>query len=306
MDRYLAHVLTSRDSLDGFTLKKFLLRFEFLPVNLIGLVVEILPDNYIPAGNVLNGHYDTIEMCTTEGFRLYKLLVSLDDLDSAADDCLSYLVLSQVDDDPILSDPEGSGPLGIEKVALRRLCLLNEIGPIRQVVVTGSRDTVCIRCDHKRCIALADLLAFYHYSLGRLIVDGEFCTLESRIALGISLIKVIINLCELDSAADDSVIAFDLLVVGLDVKIVRTVFCDRDLKNLIIDKIAFRCFDLLDQICAQRKTDLTVLVLIQSIIGETICKGRILAVDLSMLVCDEVPCPESSVSCFCSSQHDFL
>ena len=132
-------------------------------------------------------------------------------------------------------------------------------------MITGSRDTVCIRRDHKCCIALADLLALDHYSLSRLIVDGEFCTFERSITLGISLIKVIVNLCELDSAADDSVIAFDLLVVGLDVKIVRTVFCDRDLKDLIIDKIALRRFDLLDQICSERITDLAILVLIQGI-----------------------------------------
>ena len=162
-------------------------------------------------------------------------------------------------------------------------------------MVTGSCDTIRIRCYNESSFTYSDLFSIYHDSLSRLVVYGEFCSLKSRIALGVSLVKVIVDLRKLDPASLDSVIALDLLIVGLDVEIISSVLSDLNYKDLIIDKISFRCFDLLDQICSKRIAGLAVLVLIQSVIGKAVREGRILSVDLPVCIGNEMPCPERGI-----------
>ena len=108
VDCDLTYIFSGRNSLDCFILKEVLLRFQFLPINLIGLVIQVFSYNYIPAGYILYGHHDAIEMCTAKSFRLNEFLISLDDLDSTSFDCFSYLVFSQVYDHTILTNSESS------------------------------------------------------------------------------------------------------------------------------------------------------------------------------------------------------
>ena len=127
VDCDLAYVLACRYSLDRSAVKEFLLGFELLPVDSICLVVEVASDDYIPAGYVLDGHDDAVKVSPAESFRLNELLISLDDLHSTADDFFSYLVLRQVNDDTVFSDPESSGPFSIQEISLGRLRFLYEI-----------------------------------------------------------------------------------------------------------------------------------------------------------------------------------
>ena len=108
MDSDLANILTSWYPLDRFAFKEVLLGFKLLPVDLVGLVVEILSDDDVSSGYVLDGHDDVIKPCSSERFGLYELLISLDDLYAASDDCLSYLVFSQINDLSVLTDSKGS------------------------------------------------------------------------------------------------------------------------------------------------------------------------------------------------------
>ena len=127
VDSDLSYILACSNSLDRFVLKHRTLGFELLPVDLISLVIEILADYYVSSGYVLDGHDDVIKPCSAESFGFYELLVSLDDLYAASDDCFSYLVFSQVNDLSVLTDSEGSGPLSVQKISLGRFSLLYKI-----------------------------------------------------------------------------------------------------------------------------------------------------------------------------------
>ena len=144
-----------------------------------------------------------------------------------------------------------------------------------------SCDAVCIRSDHKCSTTLFDLLAAYHNGLFGLVVDGEFCTRKCCIALSIICVQIIIDLGYLNAASLDGIVALDRFVICLDVDIVSTILSDSYFEDLIIDKISFRCFDLLDQISSERIADLAVLVLVQGIIGITGCESRILSASVT-------------------------
>ena len=132
-----------------------------------------------------------------------------------------------------------------------------------------SRDAISIRGDHKRCSALLDLLATNHDGLSRLVVDSELSSLECCITLGISFIKIVIDLGKLYSASDYRVITLDAFVICLHMEVICSILSYSHFEDLIIDKISFRGFYLLDQICSERISSLSILVLVQSIIGIT-------------------------------------
>ena len=266
MNSDLAYVLACRYSLDAFILEHRALGFELLPVDLISLVVEILADYHVSSGNVLDGHDDVIESCSAESLGLYEFLISLDDLYTTSLYGFSDLVLSQINYFSVLTDSEGSGPLSVQKISLGRLSFLHKIRSVWKCMSIRRCDAVSIRGDHKGCITLRDFLASNHDCLSRLVVDSEFSTCQCCIALSVVGIQVIIDLGYLDAASLDGIVAFDRFVVSLYMDIVCSIFSDSNFEDLIIDKITFRCFDLLDQISSERIADLTILVLVQGII----------------------------------------
>ena len=90
VDSDLANILACRYSENCTVIKEILLCFEFLPVYLYFRITKVFSDDYISSGYVLDGHHDVIKPCSAESLGLNELLVSLDDLYAASDDCFSY------------------------------------------------------------------------------------------------------------------------------------------------------------------------------------------------------------------------
>ena len=218
--------------------------------------------------NVMCAVVDDLKLCAVDGCIALRcglacIGIDLSDLKAASEYIFSYRSVSQIDDHSVFPDGEILAPRGVQVITRRSLRFLYGVRTVWERMSIGCRDAILVRCDDERSVSFCDLFASDHNRLLRLVAHSEFSSLKGRIALCIGLIELMIDLRKLDTAADDRLIAFEFLVVGLDMQVVCAVLSDMAYDLLIIKEIAFRCLDLADHICAERISDFAVLVLVE-------------------------------------------
>ena len=183
------------------------------------------------------------------GEALHAGAVHLHKVQVAADDLVVHRVLRRGEQRhrAVLADLEGAGPLLVEQVARRCLCLAHEVGAVGQAVGGAEGESLRVRREREaRVPGLHELPVDEHCPLAR-VVYGELGALEGRAAERAEAQRLAVLLGHVEAPANHLV----GVLLPLAGAVYLPVLADRELPGpVVVREVAGRWFGLADLVGA--------------------------------------------------------